>query len=759
MAAGHGGQVLLSYATRKQLAGDARLLDLGEHRLKDLLQPEHLYQLQIEGLPSEFPALKTLGNRPTNLPTQPNLLVGREGELRKIGDLLRNEDVRLLSLTGTGGTGKTRLALQTGAEVLDEFASGVFFVSLAPIRDPGLVLPAIAQTLAVREVPGEQLADTLASYLKEKELLLLLDNFEQLVAAAAVVAGLLASCPKLKALVTSRERLRIAAEHVYEVPPLTLPEETNDPDVLVQNEAAALFLARARAAKPDFELTEVNAAAVGEVCARLEGLPLAIELAAARTPLLAPEGLLRRLDERLELLTTGSRDADERQQTLRRTIDWSYDLLSGSEQALFRRLSVFVDGCRLDAAAAICNPDGGLGIDLLDGLHSLLEKSLLRKRQDADGEPRFWMLETIREYAVERVRSLGEEEELRERHARHLDCSIQVASPLGRSVEVAWLELVAREYDDIRAALAWSKAADEHDLHCSLVAAVGPFWAARGPFHEAREWLVGIRGRDSIGGDLLERLRFAEFWVAWKTGDYREARLVAEEALAAARESDDADALARALVRLSAAKEAQGDYDEACVLLEEALALHRQQDNANGVAVAAGNLAGLVLHRDPHYAKSLQTEGLAIHRELNNAHGIATGLTCLGWVDLVLEEHDLAEAEFREGLIVNAEVGDREAQIGGLSGLGALASARGEAKRAARLLGAAEALRQHSGYELKPQEVAEIEEIEGATRHSLGEEEFKACFDEGSLLNVDEAVAYALQTEFAPTHSEGAGSD
>jgi class 3 adenylate cyclase len=319
MAAGHGGQVLLSNATRKQLAG-ASLRDLGEHRLKDLLQPERLFQLIVDGLPADFPALKTLGNRPNNLPVQPNALIGRETKLADISELVRAEDLRLLTLTGPGGTGKTRLALHVGAELLDDFSSGVYVVWLGPIADPELVVPTIAHTLAIRDTPGEDLLATLASYLEEKELLLLLDNFEHVVDAGGAIATLLASCPKLKVLATSRERLRLSAERVYDVPPLAVPDR-GDLDVIRGNEAVALFTARAQDVRPDFSLSPENAAAVSEICARLDGLPLAIELAAARIVLLTPQALLERLDQRLQLLTGGVRDAEPRQRTLRATIN------------------------------------------------------------------------------------------------------------------------------------------------------------------------------------------------------------------------------------------------------------------------------------------------------------------------------------------------------------------------------------------------------------------------------------------------------
>ena len=360
MAAGHGGQVLVSQTTCDLLDGTFGMRDLGEHRLKDLTAPQRLYQLLIEGLPVAFPALKTLEGRPTNLPVQPSPLIGREGELAEVCFLLRRNDVRLLTLTGPGGSGKTRLALQAAAELLDEHEGGTFFVGLAPVTEPELVVPTIAQTLGLREWPGRTISETLRDYLERKTVLLLLDNLEQVVDAASAIGDLLASCPKLSILATSREPLRLAAEREYPVDPLS------------SDDAVALFTERARTAKPHFDLTPENEAVVREICGRLDDLPLAIELAASRVKLLPLQALRDRLNERLSLLTGGARDAPERQRTLRAAIDWSFRLLAEDEQALFARLGVFPGSFSLEAAEAITGGD-------LEGTASLLDKSLLRQ--------------------------------------------------------------------------------------------------------------------------------------------------------------------------------------------------------------------------------------------------------------------------------------------------------------------------------------------------------------------------------------------
>ncbi|MBV9279632.1 MAG: adenylate/guanylate cyclase domain-containing protein, partial [Chloroflexi bacterium] len=415
LSAGHGGQILLSGAAqelvRDVLPPRVDLRDLGEHRLKDLARPERIFQAVAPDLGSDFPPLKVLDRRPHNLPVQPTPLIGRQREVRAVCDLLRQDGVRLVTLTGPGGTGKTRLALQVAAELLDELPDGAYVVSLASIADPDLVLPAVAATLGLAEA-GEGLVDTLTASLRDMRLLLVLDNVEHLMPAAPAVGEILAACPDLKVLATSREALRLAAEREFPVPPLAVPEPKRLPslEALSQYDAVALFIQRARGVKPDFTVTNETAPAVAEICHRLDGLPLAIELAATRIRLFPPPALLGRLDRRLKILTGGARDLPARQQTLRGAIDWSYSLLDAGEQALFARLAVFAGGCTVEAAEAVCAADGP-ETDILEGVSSLVEKSLLKAGEDVSGghaEPRFAMLETIREYAAERLERSGQ---------------------------------------------------------------------------------------------------------------------------------------------------------------------------------------------------------------------------------------------------------------------------------------------------------------------------------------------------------------
>ena len=544
MAAGHGGQVVISESTRALVGDGIELRDLGEHRLKDLSGPQRLFQLQVEGIPAEFPPLKTLENRPTNLPAQPNPLVGRERELKETEAVITQPDVRLLTLTGPGGAGKTRLALQLAANVIDGFPNGVFFVSLAPIRDWELVMPTIAQTLGLREQAGETIAETVTGYLQDKRLLLLLDNFEHVIPAAPAVAGILASSPNVTVLATSRTPVHLSGERTYAVPPLAVPELSELPDAahVAEFDAARLFVDRARAAAADFAVTDENAAAIAEVCIRLDGLPLAIELAAPRVRSLPPAALLRRLDRRLKLLTGGAQDLDERQRTLRATIEWSYELLSEDEKALFRSLGVFVGGCRPDAAEAVA-PEG-LRVEVVDGLDSLVEKSLLRQRPDSDAEPRFWLLETIREFAVERLETDGALEDARRRHAEYfLSMAEALDSEARRGDQTAIFARLDDENANLRASIDWARETRQFDLLTRAATALWGFWATHGyvaegvrVLEEALEHTTAPPARALLGRCALHIL----------SGTSENLVADAEEALRACEELGDEYSLAQA---------------------------------------------------------------------------------------------------------------------------------------------------------------------------------------------------------------------
>jgi predicted ATPase len=549
--AGHGRQILLSLGAQElvhdQLPPSVSLRDLGEHRLKDLGRPERIFQIVAPDLSSDFPALRTLDSYRHNLPAQPTPLIGRETEVGAVCELLRRDDTRLLTLSGPGGTGKTRLALQAAAELLDNFRDGVFFVALAPIHDPTLVLAAIAQVLGVTEAAGWTLDDLLKSYLHPRQTLLLLDNFEHLAAAAPLIAELLAASAQLKVMVSSREVLHLYGEHEYAVPPLRMPDLCRLPPLerLTQYEAVRLFIERAQAVRSDFVVSAETAPIIAEICARLDGLPLAIELAAARSKVFPPQALLARLDKRLKFLTGGARDLPHRQQTLSSAIGWSYDLLDVTEQAIFGRLAVFAGGCTLEAAEAVLGDDGQSGADLaayipttavLNGLTSLIDKSLLKQTDGEDGEPRFTMLETIREYALERLEASGEAEALRRRHAQFFLRWAEEAQPQPWLQQV-WPERLEREQDNFRAALAWALADGVAEVAARLATALGAFGITRGYLSEERRWLEAVLGMSSaLPASARAEALAAAADLAGFQADYAQATTLGEASLALWRE-------------------------------------------------------------------------------------------------------------------------------------------------------------------------------------------------------------------------------
>ena len=798
-AAGHGGQIVLSAPT-SALVADAlpegtRLRDLGEHRLKDL-RPERLCQLDVEGLVTTFPPIRSLDARPNNLPTQLTTFVGREHELAEAAALL--DTTRLLTLTGPGGTGKTRLSLQLAATVADRFPDGVFFVALEPVRDPVMVVPRVASAIGILETGTRPASELVTEWLSGRQVLLVLDNFEQVVAAGPVVADLLRSAETLTVIVTSRAALRVSGEQEYEVAGLPAPPDPThlagyerarlgaaardlDPAHLEQYEAVRLFVSRALAVRPDFAVTNENAPAVAAICARLHGMPLAIELAAARVKILTPDAILARLKHQLALLASGARDLPPRQQTLRGAIAWSYDILDEGLRRLLDRLSVFVGGCDLESAEAVCGPADEVGVDVLDGLMSLVDQSLVR-RDEAAGETRFVLLDTIREFARERLEGRGEASEIRRRHCVEFLALAERAAPeLAGDHQRTWLDRLEREHDNIRAALDAAEASDDADTALRLAFAMWRFWQKRGHLPEARRRLEGLVARHWARRDavLWARLNEALGGVAWWQADLIRMTEVYDEALRVWRELGDVREIANATYNASFAWIATQDPSRS----------ETPRGEARTEAIPP-SVAPSLRDRDQSWrfrreGLELASEARRLFEQVGDEQGAANATWSMGNFFYFRAEGDQGTAYFREALEMFRRVGDRTMEAWSLHMLGsallrtghldearettthalrhfyragdaagitivlddisAVAVAEGDLPRAARLRGAARNLTATTGADLAGfiQELYE-EGARPSARAVMSAEDIQRYGAEGAAMSLDEAVAYAL---------------
>jgi predicted ATPase len=707
---------------------------------------------------------------------------------------------RLFPHPGGGGPGKTRLGLQAAAELADEFEDGVFFVSLAAIGDPQLVVGAVAGTLRVKEVGGQPLLESLENYLHEKRMLLLVDNFEQVLEAAPMVRELLSGAPNLKVLATSRIPLRLYGEHEYAVPPLALPDPERPPSVesLTQYEAVRLFVERAQAAKADFSVTNENAPAVAEICYRLDGLPLAIELAAARIKLLTVQAMLGRLSNRLRLLTGGARDLPERQRTLRSTIQWSHGLLEEGEKVLFRRLSVFAGGRTLEAIEAICDAERDLPIDVLDGLGSLVDENLLKQEEGVGREPRFVMLETIHEFAREKLQESDEGEGIRRLHAEFFVALAEEAEPeVEGSQQTVWLERLEEEHDNMRRALSWSLGQGEDaELALRMGAALGEFWYLRGYWSEGRRWLEEALAKSSrtptaararalqrvswltyLQGDLdraeeageegleLEGVKLfrtgsgdstaAELqrvlgMVVGARGERERQTQLLEESLVLSREVGNLRGMASSIFILGAAWRVRGDLERATQLLGEALTMYKKTGDQALIASVLTHLGFTFLFQgDLERATAASEEAAAMLRKQKHLSYLAYALNNLGWVALLRGDSERARALYAESMRSHREVGFKVDAPENLLGLACVAAAWGEAERAARLFGASEALPEAMGAPLEPGERALQEPYLAAARSQLDETSWQEAWAQGRAMTLEEAISYALEEEEA----------
>jgi predicted ATPase len=737
--------------------------------------------------------------RPGNLPMQRTPLVGRVREIEAAKELLLRRDVRLVTVTGPGGIGKTRLAVQLASGLVEHFSAGIHFVALSLLSDPWLIASVIVQTLAFRQVGGQSPLEVLKENLRNTPapMLLLLDNFEHLVQAAPTVAELLAVAPSLKILVTSRAALHVYGEHEFPVPPLALPDSRSvlRVETLSRCSAIELFTERAVAAKPDFVLTPENARAVAEICIRLDGLPLAIELAAARIKVLSPASMLTRLASRLQLLTGGARDLPQRQQTLRAAMDWSYDLLSSEEQRLFRRLSVFAGGCNLEGVEAVCDTKGDLNLDLLEGMSSMVDKSLVQQIEPGKGESRFGMLETIREYALEKLEASGENADTRRAHAAYCLILAEETAEQGGVEGADWLERFTLEQDNFRAALDWLTETRNAEWGLRLGAALFRFWETSENFAEGRDRLHKVLRLAEAAHPTKSRCRalFAAGVLAVGQGDYASADGMIMESLEIARQLGDRHAAAVALNALAVNARDRGEIAIARSLFEESSVIWRELDDPRAIARSLSNLANVVMlqddyarsqslygeclfifeelgdrtgvawttnyqgdvarhHGDLTAARALYEKGLAIFRELGDRWGIAATLADLGSLAREQRDYSSARSLYRESIKMFQDLDHKRGIARLLEAFACVAAVQHESARSLRLAGAAAALRQNIGAPLTSAEQTKLESGLHAARQALTTAGGTA-WSEGWALPIEKAIEEAMMIEIASSSS------
>ncbi|HEY5904054.1 MAG TPA: adenylate/guanylate cyclase domain-containing protein [Anaerolineales bacterium] len=796
MSLAHGGQVLLSQSAsdllREQLPPDTSLRDLGEHRLKDLIRPEHVFQLEHPSVEADFPPLQSLDAFPNNLPVQLTSFVGRERELAEAR--ARLAPARLLTLIGPGGTGKTRLSLQLAAEVLPDYRDGVWLVELAPLSDPELIVQSIAALFHLRRQMEMPVEENLLNYLRAKQMLLILDNCEHMVEACARLADLfLRTSPGLKILASSREALGINGEAVFRVPSLSLPDQHHvTPETLSASESAQLFIERARAVDPKFTLSAKNAPAVAQICTRLDGIPLAIELAAGRSAVFSAEQIAARLGDRFKLLTGGSRAALPRQQTLRAMIDWSHETLPEDERALFRRLSVFAGGWTFEAAEAVC-PD----LEVLDLLTQLVNKSLVMA-EDEGGGKRYRFLETIRQYARDKLLEAGEAEAVRTLHMQYFVRLADQAGPKMDTGEVMrWAPVLETEYDNMRVAFEWSL---DHDVSAALgfVASLAYFWFQRGHGAEGIRWAEDalLRARDlplppderQVRQQTLLRARALQSaaFLYYSQGDPRGALELGESCVALARQLGDARLLGTALAMACSSLALTGDVERAVAYAEESILLLRGLGDDLGLSMALGMMAQVmgIVKRDFKAADEYEQESLALlnrvqhpwsaamgyfasgrsamfrgdyatarerfakclpaFQQMGDPHRVCMIQSELAHMDRYEGRFEAAERSYRETILVWQKLGHRAAVAHQLECFAILAIRRQAYERAARLFGAAGALREKINIAMSPMERVEYEKELAAVRGAVGEEGFGSAWADGRSLSMEAAIDYAL---------------
>jgi non-specific serine/threonine protein kinase len=711
----------------------------------------------LEGYPRPAtpprPSLRDV--RTHNLPAQTSSFVGREKEMQEIRALVDSSS--LVTVTGIGGTGKTRMSLQVASALVEDFADGVWLVELASLTDSNLVTPTVAAALRVKEQPGQEILETLKESLRMKHLLLVLDNCEHLVdACATIVSELLKTCPRLRILATSRQCLQIAGERVYALAPLSLPEgERADPDELLQSEAVQLFTERAQAAKHSFELSQHNATAIAYICRTLDGIPLALELAAARMQVMTSQKLAEMLDDRFRILSGGARTGLPRHETLRALMDWSYDLLTDSERLLLQRLSIFRGGCTLEATEAVC-AGGVIGkLDVFENLSELVQKSLVVMEEDV-GQCRYQLLETVRQYAREKLVAGGEDETYRQAHAQYFLKLAEEAEPqLAGAEQVKWLNHLESEHDNLRAALDWFLGRNTGEEALQLGGALGRFWLVHGHLTEGRERLRRVLeiGEEATKGAQAKAWRWAG-GLAWAQGNYDAAKRSTSASLERYRDLGDSQGMAFALNSLGNMAHSQGDYVGARGFLEKSLLLCREQGDKRNMAIALLNLGNVAHAQGDHLgARGLFEDSLVIFRELGDKRGMAYALNGLGNIAHSQGDYVGACRFLKESLAICRELGDKEGMAYGLSGLANAMCSEGHGASAARVQGTVTAMLEEMGAPLQPLEKADYNKTATALKAALGEDRYLKAFEAGKAMLLEQAIEYALKDSWSSTRA------
>ena len=743
-----GGQTLMSQSTydlvRDGLPPAFTVRDLGTYVLKDFDRPERIFELRPPGAFREFPALGSSESRPHNLPLPITTFVGREREVAELEHLLVGH--RLVTVTGPGGCGKTRLALEVSRRVIDDFEDGAYVVDLASVADPTVVPITVARNLGVREGRDQAALEGLEQFLAGRSMLLLLDNFERVLPAAEMVSKLLSASPGLRVLVTSRAPLRLRGEQEVPLEPLSLPEPRRGlkAEELRSCDAIQLFVERAQAVNPRFELTDENSELVVEVCSRLDGLPLAIELAAVRLRLLPLSALAERLRTRLDLLRGGARDLPARQQTLRDLIDWDYEVLPEDERAAFRALSAFDGGFSLEAATRVLGEEDDFVV--LDQLESLVSKSLLRQSPTTDEQPRFMMLQTIRERAADLLQESGEAPEVRERHATfYLSLAEKADASMRGPEQTMWLQLLEEEHPNLRAALRWAEAEGDKEAILRLCSSLANFWATRGYLSEGRRSCdAALRLSAGDRTALRAHLLSGAAMIARGQGEFDRADDLLDECVSIRRELGDEDGVASALRHLGALHYDRGDMRRARELTEQSLEIRRRLGNTLGVAQALNNLGVMAqLEGDHERAIALYEESLALFRELSDKEGIARSVMNLGAVSRDVGELDRSAALLRESMRLWLELGDAWDMTDAMEDLAGVQCELGRWEVAATLFGAAEGVRKGIGAQRNVSDQAAYERRVEAIRRELDPEKLSAAWEEGARMRVPEIVVYA----------------